>query len=61
MTTSTDLKSTMTAHGLTPGKVAELVGVSVYTVLAWKYGQRAMPDNLYELLQLKLNAPQQEE
>ena len=51
----TVLAQLMQSHGLRDEQVAIMLSVSAYTVGMWRRGQRAMPVNLMELLQIKLN------
>ena len=47
----------MELHDLTSADVAELLGVSVFTVNSWRSRNgNPMPDNLLELLELKLTS-----
>ena len=50
----TVLAQLMQSHGLRDEQIAILLSVSAYTVGMWRRGQRDMPGNLMELLQIKL-------
>ena len=52
----TTLSQLMQDHALRDEQVAIMLSVSAYTVGMWRRGQRDMPDNLMELLNLKLQA-----
>jgi len=52
----TTLAQLMQSHNLRDEQVAIMLSVSAYTVGMWRRGQREMPDNLMELLTIKLQA-----
>ena len=54
MTNQTQLMALMGKHNLDDAHVAVLLSVSACTVSSWRRGTRNMPDNVLELLQMKL-------
>ena len=55
---NTPLKKLIDEHNLKAEQVALMLNVSAYSIQAWARGQRPMPNNLMELLTLKLKQEQ---
>lgn len=54
MTNQQSLKALMAEHQLDDAHIAVLLSVSASSVQSWRVGRRNMPDNLLELLEIKL-------